>query len=565
MKSLAHALLVGFLSATMAFPPPALMAQEPAQVVGLDYIPENAVGVGQLKTSPILNSPLAQAYPVEVVEAFGKKYLGFNPMNTTAVTVIVTPPTDDIPEPLFAAVVMTTDTLSAESFFAGIDEFADDVSTKEQMDEYFPELKGKSFYFENAYPSDYICAHILDEHTYLIGSEMLVVDIVQAGPQKTLTKPAQLLAEHSEGSDASAIFNVAAVRETINAELDKQQIPPPFGMFKQVPNYTESITLQLNAQDGFKTTVKINGVDEPSAKRLEDMIKFAMDMGKQVMLMQAHEMLKSQDEIEVAMGKYQERVIAGMFEQLTPTRDGKSLVLTFEQDNSMLVGGNIAVIGILIALLLPAVQAARNAARRMQSMNHMKQIGLAMHHYHDINRHLPAQASLDKDGKKLLSWRVHLLPYLEQQALYEEFHLDEPWDSEHNLQLIEFMPEVFRDPRSVAPEGHTTYVVPVGKNMAFEEPTKEKSKGVRFADMVDGTSRTAVLIDASDDAAVIWTKPDDLEFVLAMPWKNLDKNAPDGIQILFADGSVSNLDPGTPGQLLQQLFLRNDAQPGPQN
>lgn len=571
MKPLAHALLIGFLSATMAFPPPALMAQEPAAAapdkpIGLGYIPENAVGVAQLQADRFLQDKFVQAYPVEVAKAFGDLYLGFNPMKITALTVAVTAPSQQMPQPGVLAVVKTSETLDPETFFAGIDEVVDQVVSEEDITDHFPTLKGKAFYTQ-AIPMDYCCAHMLDEHTFIIGTMGLVSTVVKAGPNADLTAPAKMLAEGNQGSDVMAIFNVGAVRDLANQALSRQEIPPPFGMFKQIPNYTESVSVQMTCFDGFSAMLKINGVDEPSAKRLEVMIQSAMDMGKQVTMMQANEMLQSDDEIQVAMGKYQQRVTAKMFDALTPTREGKSLVLKVEQDKDSIAGANVAVIGILVALLLPAVQQARSAARRMQSSNNMKQIGLAMHNYHDTFGKLPAQASTDKDGKKLLSWRVHILPFVEQQALYEQFHLDEPWDSEHNKKLIANMPGVYRNPKSNAPENETTYLVPVGKDLAFEEPTKETREkfplGTRFAQFTDGLSNTAIAVNVADEASVIWTKPDDLEVDLQNPWNHLDDTAPEGIQVLFCDGSVQMLSPNTTAKFLQLLFQRNDGQPLP--
>src|SRR5687768_241506 len=80
----------------------------------------------------------------------------------------------------------------------------------------------------------------------------------------------------------------------------------------------------------------------------------------------------------------------------------------------------VAIIGILIALLLPAVQAAREAARRTQCNNNLKQIGLALHGYHDTYKLLPA-GSYDNNE---LSWHVYVLPYLERAELFEQFDLD---------------------------------------------------------------------------------------------------------------------------------------------
>ena len=109
----------------------------------------------------------------------------------------------------------------------------------------------------------------------------------------------------------------------------------------------------------------------------------------------------------------------------------------------------------LLALLVPATGSAREAARRAQCVNNLKQIGLANHNYHSANNVFPMQAITDKDGKPLLSWRVAILPYIEQQELYNKFKLDEPWDSPNNKPLIKEMPKAYLCPGRRKPEpGH---------------------------------------------------------------------------------------------------------------
>ena len=84
----------------------------------------------------------------------------------------------------------------------------------------------------------------------------------------------------------------------------------------------------------------------------------------------------------------------------------------------------------MAASLLPAVSAARECrSKNAAGANNLKQIGLAMHNFHDSYGGFPAAYSTDKNGKPLLSWRVHILPFVEGQALYRQFKLDEPWDS----------------------------------------------------------------------------------------------------------------------------------------
>ncbi|NLX96090.1 MAG: DUF1559 domain-containing protein [Rhodopirellula sp.] len=82
----------------------------------------------------------------------------------------------------------------------------------------------------------------------------------------------------------------------------------------------------------------------------------------------------------------------------------------------------IAIIGILIALLLPAVQAAREAARRSQCSNNMKQLGLALHNYHDTMRAFPIGSELNNSNSRACNWRVGILPYMEQETVYDQIN-----------------------------------------------------------------------------------------------------------------------------------------------
>ena len=188
---------------------------------------------------------------------------------------------------------------------------------------------------------------------------------------------------------------------------------------------------------------------------------------------------------------------------------------------------------VLAALLLPAVQSSREAARRSQCVNNEKQIGLALHNYHSTNDHFPAAAVRGKDGKPLLSWRVAILPYIEQNALYNEFHLDEPWDSEHNKALIPRMPSTYLCPSRSNPEpGTTTYLGFSGDGSLFGP----EAVGIR--DVTDGTSNTIAVTESSK--AVIWTKPEDIPFDLQAPPSlfGAGSDHPGGFNALIADGSV---------------------------
>ena len=196
---------------------------------------------------------------------------------------------------------------------------------------------------------------------------------------------------------------------------------------------------------------------------------------------------------------------------------------------------------LLVGGALPAAGAARGAAQRNQSQNHQKQIGLAMHNFHSARNRFPAGYSADEDGKPLLSWRVHILPYIEGQALYNQFHLDEPWDSEHNKELIEQMPDVYRSPRSKAEAGKTTYLGVGGADGVFVRPADGDNLGTGMMDITDGTSNTAMTVEVTDKRAVTWTRPGDFAPDKDDPKKGLFVS-PDGVMSIgFTDGSVQSI------------------------
>ena len=220
------------------------------------------------------------------------------------------------------------------------------------------------------------------------------------------------------------------------------------------------------------------------------------------------------------------------------------------------------VVGLGAALALPMVAVRSAAARQQGSLNNLKQIGLAMHNYADAHRAFPAAANVDQQGKALLSWRVHVLPYLGQAQLYQQFHLDEPWDSEHNKPLIEHIPTTFvsADSPALAKQGKTRFVVPRGKGTMFDGDGKTEGTtplGTTFRQIRDGESNTLLAVEAHPDAAVIWTKPDDLVIDFKNPLKNLKGNQNNAFIAVFADGSARAITVAINADTLKALFTKD--------
>src|SRR5262249_13124817 len=176
-------------------------------------------------------------------------------------------------------------------------------------------------------------------------------------------------------------------------------------------------------------------------------------------------------------------------------------------------------------------------ARRTHSVQNLRQIAVAMQAYHDTHKRFPPAAIYGMDGKPLLSWRVALLPYLEQSNLYNEFNLVEPWDGPHTKQLLARMPGVFAPgPGPARGRTSTFYQVFTGPDTLFP------GRGALGMDAIkDGSSNTLLVIEAG--TAVPWTKPEDPPYdrdkMLPPPCGGF----PDGVPALLAGGEAGLLDP----------------------
>ena len=201
------------------------------------------------------------------------------------------------------------------------------------------------------------------------------------------------------------------------------------------------------------------------------------------------------------------------------------------------------------------IRQAREEARFTQCANHLKQIGLAMHNYHSAHNTFPPAFSASKEGKPLLSWRVHLLPYLDAKSLFDEFHRDEPWDSPHNQDLISRMPSFYACPSArpdLASAGKTTYLTPRGPATVFPG-----AQGVKIQDITDGYPNTILVVDAGDPAAVTWTKPDDWDVAPEFKTQGLFGHHTRGTHFLFGDGGVRFLKEAIKPKLLQAMSTGN--------
>lgn len=239
--------------------------------------------------------------------------------------------------------------------------------------------------------------------------------------------------------------------------------------------------------------------------------------------------------------------VESLLAAFSPRVEGNDVVVELPADDERLAN--------LTKLALDVMHMGMESAWHRERMQKFKQLALAMHNLAAPHKRLPSSAIRDDDGRPLLSWRVAVLPYVEQGELFNQFHLDEPWDSPHNKTLIEKMPSIFADPdarlKKLAREGRTTFQVPVGKATMFFN-----DEGATFRDITDGTSNTIMIIEVAPDEAAIWTQPDDWEFDEQNPRRGLERQDRDTFVTAFADGSAHTLPVKLKRETLKALVTR---------
>lgn len=521
-----------------------LLAKPDVGMVDTTWLTPQSVAVAYLRPRQILTAENSDMLPVEVVTAAGIKYMGIDPVDIEEVTAIA--------EPM----------LGVQPFYALVFEFTKPFTLEGLSPEFTvhaepAQLEGKPYLRsrEAAAPSIYL----KDPKTLIVATEPMLRKLLKQGDKPKTSLLITEIKDRPASDDFYLAVDTKSLRPLIAMGVGAAagQTPPQFQKYLKAPQQIRAVEFAMSLTAPLPPLLNVHADDEAAAQALETLIEEGMtEFRAQIAADMARQ--QSDDPVELAAAAYSQRMLNYWLDFVRPIRQGDKMVFFPVDPNQPRKSAHelqiVAVIGILVALLLPAVQAAREAARRSQSSNNLKQLMLAMHNYHDTRKAFPAHANYSDDDKPLLSWRVHILPYIEEQALYNEFHLDEPWDSEHNKSLIAKMPQVYLCPSShlTPAEGKTTYLAPVGDELIFDG-TKE---GAGLRNITDGTANTIMLVDAGDDAAVVWTKPDDLKYDAENPLKGLTGHHPGIFNAGFADGSVRAISLNIDADTLRALFTK---------
>jgi prepilin-type processing-associated H-X9-DG protein len=317
--------------------------------------------------------------------------------------------------------------------------------------------------------------------------------------------------------------------EILTAELAELQ---PFMPLLKAKAFTLSANVKEKEKQ-FKVGLRFVNTDATAAQDAEQSFKLLMKLAADGLArLQKEEGILSKTILPAF--KELERAV----KDIKITRDGTRLEAALALDSNLPIG----------QMVVESLAKAKERAAVVRAQNNLKQIGLAMHNYHDLNNGLPPAAICDKKGKPLLSWRVAILPLIEQNDLYMQFKLDEPWDSENNKKLIDKMPTVYLIPGTKS-EGKTHYRVFHGNGALFD-----LIQQTPFQSVTDGLSNTLMVVETAD--AVPWTKPDDIEFDPKASIEKLLRFSNDVTNVLFCDGSVRSLKRGLGDKTWRALITK---------
>lgn len=324
---------------------------------------------------------------------------------------------------------------------------------------------------------------------------------------------------------------------------------------------TKFATVRLSTDDGIRLTAALEPKSEDAIARL----KPAAEAGLTLLRAQ-FEMLLAQMDANLEELTARSNPPESYVRELQLVNTTLRLAVQSLKDLPVVAQGNrveattsvsTVLLGRTSGKLAPILRKERKSIVRARRVRNLKQIGVALHNYHDVFGSLPPSAQLGRDGKGQhpVSWRVLLLPFVDENEMFEQYRFDEPWDSPHNAKVTTRIPKVYRAFGSTHPT-HTSYFGLVGTEDV--RTCFHPIRGVRIADIIDGTSNTLMVVETK--LPVHWAKPQDIVYDPAQPLPPFGGVAPGGFRFIRADGSVGFIATGAPEQSVRNFITRNDLQ-----
>ncbi len=448
-----------------------------------EFVPQTAFVTATAFPAKLVENPNFKLFPREVVTAFGKKELGFDPMLISQITFVMRPPTEIPPrgEPPMWAAIMHFEKMQG---LAG--------GMIDRLEE--KKIAGKTTYSgANMGTPSFL---VYDESTIIVGEEGLFESMLTSNGSGDLV---QLIKNSKVSGQFVGFVDIAPIRPLIDFFLQETNdfvLPPPIERMKLIPNLLDGIEVGLETNGKLEATVVLHAGSTKSAEELNEIIVDGLAFGKQALLAQMSSQMDLNDPVQAATIKYTNRVYEKYEQSLAPNVDGKQLTITAHEE--------ILALPLLATLIGSNVEMA-DVPVRVNPQNQLRQTALAFHNYTDAYGKFPPHSIRDENGKAMFSGRVALLPFMEQNNLYQLLRLDEPWDSPHNSQFTSYVVPTFQGTGELRTS--TAIRFPVYPNSLWDDNANAKG----FADITDGTSNTIFAIYAPPAAEINWGNPE--------PWK----------------------------------------------
>jgi hypothetical protein len=225
------------------------------------------------------------------------------------------------------------------------------------------------------------------------------------------------------------------------------------------------------------------------------------------------------------------------------------------QRKHFMAGAAVAIIALSAFLIFDFFKPKKRLSPvvEISSLDRLAGLANALRIADATTKKLPSVANYDDDGKPLLSWRVALLPYMQQYQLWSEFNQDEPWDSQHNKQFIEKMPDEFKSPLAGDLGGKTVYLAVTGPGTMFDGKEGRSLSSAGGAD-------TILIVEVEPARAVPWTKPDDLVVDKSNPTAGLARDQQGNFMVGVANGRTASLPGATDPTELWSHFMRSSGE-----
>ncbi|MGB7346145.1 MAG: DUF1559 domain-containing protein [Pirellulaceae bacterium] len=498
-----------------------------------EFVPAAAMMVSRMNVPEFLKTPGIDWLPLEVAQAWGKSKLGLDPFTILEIKSIT-----GVPEgPQMQQQVGIIVTLSEDYDPSKI---ADDLLANPPTQS----VAGKTVRVL-AMANPPLMVHAITPRKIMIANEAMFPAMLTANGTGPV---ADLIRANPMGKNGSQMCLTMEPLRPLIAEVMEQardDLPAELSDLVKIPDLVDAILSETSSEGAAHTMgVELICKDADAADQVRQILERSIKYGRAQIVSSAFEGIRGNGRIPEAQKAYITRIANFVVGKIRPVQENDRVVVRVTAEIP------IATTGVLVGLLLPAVQAAREAARRMTASNNLKQIGLGIHNYHAAYKKLPGPIR-DKDGNALLSWRVAILPFIEEQALYQQFHLDEPWDSEHNIKLVDQMSQTFQDPSLPLPQGQTVFRMMIGEDL-FANPEGDTG----FRDITDGLSNTIMCMEMDASEAVTWTKPTTTELNRDNLVPQMGRAHPGGCHVLMGDGAVIFITHSIDQELLRNLLTR---------